>query len=165
MHTYGGSVLQVDFSCLGLVRQECLTSARRWIGDPSQITRIQRPRQPWQNQGCARNAMLCNAVDGNVARTSEYTFPSGVTPPITETAWSLPVCHCVHELASRPAGRRWHSTTRRLEVAKHRFVHENEGPVFAALRPSSFSKPGHDSDPPRAQMASSSPLGSPRVDR
>ena len=70
--------------------------------------------------------MLCNPLR-ECGRTSEYTFPSGVTPPITDR-WSrrLPLVHD-WRLAPRAVG----LDHPRQEV-EARFVHENEGPVFAA---------------------------------
>ena len=90
--------------------------------------------------------MVCNPFS-DVGRTSEYTLPCGVTPPMTDR-WSR-VCHSSTIGVSPSRGIGLDHPRQQVEA---RFVHENKAPALAA---GLLLQRGHDSTRHRS-MASSS---------
>ena len=83
-------------------------------------------RSPTRRPRWMRNSMLCSPFS-DVGRTSEYTLPCGVTPPMTDR-WSR-VCHSSHDRRLPFGGVGLDHPRQQVEP---RFVHENKDPALAA---------------------------------
>ena len=100
-----------------------LTSARRWIGDPSQITHS---RSPTRRPRGTRNSMPCNPFS-DFGRTSESTLPCG-----GHAAHDRQVVVRLPLVQDRRLSLRGIGLDHPRQQVEPRLVHENKLPALAA---------------------------------